>query len=674
MKVFYHQAAGGNVGDDLNAVLWQRLLPDLSQLTTAQWLIGVGTILDQRLNTLTGRKIVMGSGLRPDASQAVHGDVRFAAVRGKLTAQRLGLGHDVALGDPGFLVGHVWPRNVIAADAAPADRVGLIPHVYSEQWSRISAVAADAGLEVISPTLPPEEFLRRLAGCGRVYCESLHAAIFADALRVPWTRVRICSHYYEGEGVAEFKWRDAFSILDMPVASATSTALIPIRRPWLRPLQAIAERRLVSALLQRRDDASLFRLSQQDRLEERTQTLLSRVMQLRSADEVSTWRSAPRWRLPTTGSPRVLAFPKESENPYVRRFSETLEAAGARVDDFSYRRALTGRYDVLHLHWPDSHLLSGSWWSALAKHARFALLLAYMRLRGTRIVWMMHNLKPHDRNHRLSAWLFPLWFPRACTHLIALTAHGLESGRRMYPALARKPAAVVPHGHYRDEYPPAPTRAASRDRLGLPRDRFTFLFFGNIRRYKNVPLLIRAFRSMPGHDVQLLIAGSPGHAVDAAEIRRLAGDDERIHLKLGFIPDEDVPAFMGAADVVVLPFDSILNSGSVLLALSFNRVVLAPRLGALPEIHSKVGSGWLRLYDGPLTGALLQEARAAQSVAGRIQDAQTADLSAFDWNSIADHTLELYRYGATTVAAESAMDSEGEGGSYETRRSKYSQI
>lgn len=646
MQVFYHQAAGGNVGDDLNAVLWQRLLPDLQQLETAQWLVGVGTILDQRLNALAGRKIIMGSGLRPGQARPgdAWGDVRFAAVRGKLTAQQLGLGRDVALCDPGFLVARVWPSHAARSSSAHSGRIGLIPHVYSEQWSSIAAAATDAGLEVISPTLPLDTFLQRLGRCSRVYCESLHAAIFADALRIPWARVRISSHYYEGKGVAEFKWQDAFSVVERPVASAVPAVLIPIRRPWLRPVQALAERRMVKLLMQRRDDESVFGLSDAGRLNEQVESLLSRVAQLRSTEQMERWPkilgSAPAKSASGAAATRVLAFPKAGENAWLGKFSGMLQAGGAIVDDFSFRRAWTGRYDVLHLHWPDSHLLTQSWWGAVAKHARLALLLTFLRIRGTRIVWMMHNLQPHEKNHWLSARLFALWFPRMCTHVIALTAHGLACAHAMYPSLRRKPAAIVPHGHYRDEYPPAPSRQISRDQLGLPRGRFTLLFFGNIRRYKNVPRLIEAFRQIPDRDVQLIVAGAPGYGVSPQELAQLAAGDERIHLHLTFVPDAKLPLFIGAADMVVLPFDSILNSGSVLLALSFNRTVLAPRLGALPEIHSKVGSRWLRLYDGSLTAQVLEEARASQS---RSREQEEVDLSAFDWNAIAQRTLDFYR-------------------------------
>src|ERR1044071_9236371 len=96
---------------------------------------------------------------------------------------------------------------------------------------------------------------------------------------------------------------------------------------------------------------------------------------------------------------------------------------------------------------------------------------------------------------------------------------------------------------------------------------------------------------------------------------------------------------MGAADLVVLPFHSILNSGSVLLALSHDRAVLAPRMGALPEIQAHVGAHWLRLYDGDISTAVLG---AAISEPVPHED-ERPDLAAFEWQPIAERTLEFYR-------------------------------
>ena len=333
----------------------------------------------------------------------------------------------------------------------------------------------------------------------------------------------------------------------------------------------------------------------------------------------------------------MLMFPKHGDNPYLRSLVESLEQRGMRVDDFSFTQALKQRYDVLHIHWPDLHLHARSSLRTLIKHARLALLFAFLRWRNTRIVWTLHNLTPHERHLPLGEFLFPLWFPRLCTHIIALTGNGLAAALAQYPPLRNKTAAVIPHGHYRDAYGSALSRSKCREQLGL-KDQFTFLFFGNIRPYKNVPLLIEAFRQLPHRDVQLVIAGQPGHMIEPDELRKLAASDPRIRLSLEFVPDDQVPLYVGACDIVVLPFRSVLNSGSVFLALSFNRAVLAPNLGALPEIQTHVGARWVSLYDGQLTTEHLLQAMGST----RIGEHETADLSAYDWKSISQATAELY--------------------------------
>jgi glycosyltransferase involved in cell wall biosynthesis len=335
--------------------------------------------------------------------------------------------------------------------------------------------------------------------------------------------------------------------------------------------------------------------------------------------------------------PDVVMFPKYSNNPYLCTLSERLEQRGVRVEDFTFARAITTRFDVLHIHWPDLHLHARSSLRALAKQLRLAALFALLRLRRVRIVWTIHNLKPHERHHSLPEGLFPLWFPRLCTHVIAMTTTGLWAAQEEYPSLRRKAAAVIPHGHYRDAYPPTASRAESRAKLGLA-ECFTFLFFGSIRPYKNVPLLIEAFRQLPHRNVQLVIAGQP-LKMDIDRLERSVAGDPRIRLKLEFIAEQDVPLYMGASDVVVLPFDSILNSGSVLLALSFNRAVLAPRLGSLPEIQHKVGARWVTLFDGQLSTRHLVEAMRQDGV----RDGEVAELGAFEWDAITQQTLDLYR-------------------------------
>jgi beta-1,4-mannosyltransferase len=236
-------------------------------------------------------------------------------------------------------------------------------------------------------------------------------------------------------------------------------------------------------------------------------------------------------------------------------------------------------------------------------------------------------------------------------HPSAASQAAVESA---YPHLARLPHAVVRLGHFRGSYPDWISREEARAGFGIPVDAAVATFLGLVRPYKNLPHLIATVRALPPErDAVLLAGGAPLDARLAAEIERAAGGDPRVRLTLGHVPDEDVQRFLRAADLVVLPFTDITNSASALLALSFDRPVLVPRLGAMGELQALVGADWVRTYEGDLTPAVLDEALAW----ARRRRAGRPDLSSLEWTAIARETLELYRAvsrGAGAVAGGSS--------------------
>jgi hypothetical protein len=98
--------------------------------------------------------------------------------------------------------------------------------------------------------------------------------------------VLISAHYYEGRGVNDFKWRDAFSVMGVDVRPANLVGLVPIKRSWpamgviMHPVQLLAENRLAT-LLYRLRHAAIFQLSPEERLQERVGDFLRRVDYLR---------------------------------------------------------------------------------------------------------------------------------------------------------------------------------------------------------------------------------------------------------------------------------------------------------------------------------------------------------------------------------------------------------
>jgi glycosyltransferase involved in cell wall biosynthesis len=340
---------------------------------------------------------------------------------------------------------------------------------------------------------------------------------------------------------------------------------------------------------------------------------------------------------------RILAFPLRdvvTGNPYTSLLYGHMCGPGLVAEEFTFSKAAFSGANVVHLHWPDAHLRSMSWRRSLFKHVRLAVTLGYLRLRGCRVVWTLHNLKPHEQEHPLGRRLFEWWFPRMVTHAIALTALGKQLALERYPVLRSKPLSIIPHGHYRSVFPERKPRQPSRAKFGLPEETFVYGFFGAIRPYKQVPKLIESFSRTKERDGMLLVAGKTSDEELQAAVTTVAAHDARVVLRQGLVPDNEVGDFFGAVDLVVLPFSDILNSGSVLLALSLNCPVLAPRLGSLIELQETVGKQWLKLYEGELDAAILEEARSEMLASAR---PPKADLSSLEWSGISEATLDLYK-------------------------------
>src|SRR5690606_20649562 len=107
------------------------------------------------------------------------------------------------------------------------------------------------------------------------------------------------------------------------------------------------------------------------------------------------------------------------------------------------------------------------------------------------------------------------------------------------------------------------TRVEARRRLGLPETALLYLHTGLIRPYKGIPELIRQFSRLPVHDVALVVAGEEQQSDLRTELAAELRDDERIILRTGWLPDEELALYLAAADVVVTAFERVLTSGSV---------------------------------------------------------------------------------------------------------------
>ena len=206
MMLYQWRGPVRNFGDELNAPMWPRLLPDFFDDDPAVRFLGIGSVLDRRHDP-HARKWVAGSGyggyearIALDETWTVHW------VRGPRTAAQLGLPASMGIGDPASLL----PLAGLAPRRDP-HTVGFMPHFESAIRGAWDEVAAAAGATLIDPRGDPATVLAAIGTCEVLISEALHGVVVADALRVPWIAIRPLAPIHRP------KWADWAAAMDLSI-------------------------------------------------------------------------------------------------------------------------------------------------------------------------------------------------------------------------------------------------------------------------------------------------------------------------------------------------------------------------------------------------------------------------------------------------------------------------
>jgi glycosyltransferase involved in cell wall biosynthesis len=297
-------------------------------------------------------------------------------------------------------------------------------------------------------------------------------------------------------------------------------------------------------------------------------------------------------------------------------------------DMVRYRRAAQAA-DIVHFQWltvqqVDVHLLP--------------------RRRSTgegirpRLVLTAHDVLPREpRAGQLRAQ------QRLYERMDAVVVHS-EHGRGRLLELGIDPLRVhvIPHGAltHLAESPAGPLVGgqAQAGRLPSDTDRPVVLFFGLLRPYKGLDVLLDAWRGVEG--AELWIVGMP--RMDLATLQ--ADAPPSVHFVPRFVPDAELPAYFERADLVVLPYREADQSGVLHTALAFGKPLLLSDIGGFPEVAASGAARTVPAGDRTTLRAALQELlsdpAALAAMAGR---ARAAAAGPYSWDVIARRTLELYR-------------------------------
>jgi glycosyltransferase involved in cell wall biosynthesis len=198
------------------------------------------------------------------------------------------------------------------------------------------------------------------------------------------------------------------------------------------------------------------------------------------------------------------------------------------------------------------------------------------------------------------------------------------------------------------------TTVQAKQRLGIRTDERTVLFFGAIKPYKGLEYLVAAFQQLEGKqgNYRLIIAGErkKGSEEYWSEIQRRisrGSSRERILQKIGFIPDDEAELYFKAADVAVLPYTEIFQSGVLFMAYSFGLPVIATDVGSFSEDIIEGSTGYIcKPRDSDDLAETIQyyfDSDLYRELGLRRREIRDYAFSTHSWGAVGELTRNIYR-------------------------------
>ncbi|MGE5710315.1 MAG: glycosyltransferase family 4 protein [Nitrospira sp.] len=306
------------------------------------------------------------------------------------------------------------------------------------------------------------------------------------------------------------------------------------------------------------------------------------------------------------------------------------------------RYALTTNATIFHILWNNK----------FETFDRVPLML-YYKLLGKRTLLTVHNVNTRERDSRDSSFnrlTLKIQY-RLVDHLFVHTERMKRELSEQFNVTSSK-ISVIPFGINNAVPQTALSPEEARQRLGIPVEDRAILFFGNIAPYKGLEYLVEAFLLIMagGGGYRLIIAGNPKNCESYWSAVRDSLNNhpnrDRILLKIEFVPEAETELYFKAADVVVLPYRHIFQSGVLSLSYSFGLPVIASDVGALRDDIIEGKTGFVcRPEDSVDLARVIQqyfESDLYRQLAGRRQEIRDYARRRYSWDVVGQMTVAVY--------------------------------
>ena len=290
-------------------------------------------------------------------------------------------------------------------------------------------------------------------------------------------------------------------------------------------------------------------------------------------------------------APSIRYTHKKSDYLYLF-YKELLESDDFKISDVSAIGHLNfifyqlfKRDAILHYHW----IQYSGFWAGIGFFFKLMCIYLYL-MAGGKLVWSLHNKLPPDCKREWLHFKIRRWMAKKSERILVECEAAIDD-ISTYFSVSPDKFRILPHPGYPPQLMPrAGAIEAINHRYQVQikvQDRI-FLMLGHISSYKQIAKVCKIF-SEEATQKKLLIVGpvKKGQMNYYKEIRRSIRNQDNVILIPQFIKEDFVPEFMNATDFVLFNYRDVLVSGGVPLAQSYNKTIILPRKGCLPEMEEE---------------------------------------------------------------------------------------
>ena len=287
--------------------------------------------------------------------------------------------------------------------------------------------------------------------------------------------------------------------------------------------------------------------------------------------------------------------------------------------------------DIIHIQWLPVPFLD-------------IILFYIFKCMGINLIYTVHNILPHERKF-YHIYLYKSVY-KIFDELIIHTEGNKKEFISLFGDRFSKKLNVIPHGDFGKIY----LKSSGDKKNKSNGDKLVFLFFGLIREYKGLDVLLQALNNIKNtidrNNVIFKIYGNP--TTDFSKYKDIIIKNnlkQYLDLRLEFIPEREVADIFQSSDMLILPYKKIYQSGVALLGYTFNLPLIVSDIGGISEIVEEGKSGFIfsRNDSKELADVLRRVINSPQKISGMRNYIKNNIASKYSWDKISLKTINLYK-------------------------------